>query len=235
MKYLKDETFMTDMDSAEDTQESSVLLEAQLAEFRRQMLELPPNYDPMARADLLLQIGRTLIRLDKSEDAWDAGREAFDIFTAREAWEGAVQACDIMFLSEQPESLAALGQGIWLTVTFPMDPELSVAMLQHVVDETPPESDGAAVAATVAHYLVDLRAEGRQREDLMFYTNQLLATVARRHSDVHDQGAFSQWFKKLELDDPAKFLPRLRNVVDVLVQEEWWIDRNAIQAKLPVN
>ena len=119
------------MDSAEDSQESSVLLEAQLAEFKRQMLELPPNYHPLARADLLLQIGRTLIRLEKNQDAWDAGREAFDIFTVREAWEGAVQACDILFLSDPPESLAALGQGIWLTVTFPMDPELSVAMLQH--------------------------------------------------------------------------------------------------------
>lgn len=234
MKYLKDENFKMDMDSAEDIQESAVLLEAQLAEFRRQMLELPPNYDPLARADLLLQIGRTLIRLEKNQDAWDAGREAFDIFTARDAWEGAVQACDIMFLADQPESLAALGQGIWLTVTFPMDPELSVAMLQHVIDETPPDSDGAAVAATAAHYIVDLRAEGRQREDLMFYSNQLLATVARRHSDVQNQEGFSRWFKKLELDDPAKFLPRLRNVVDVLVQDEWWIDRNAIHAKLPV-
>ena len=184
---------------------------------------------------LLLQIGRTLIRLEKKPDAWDAGREAFDIFVARNAWEGAVQACDIMFLSEQPESLAALGQGIWLAVTFPVDPELSVAVLQHVIDETPPDSDGAAVAATVAHYLVDLRAQDRQREDLLFYTNQLLATVARQHSNVHDQEAFSKWFKKLELEDSAKFLPRLRNIVDVLVQDEWWIDRDAIQAKLPVN
>ncbi len=234
MKYLKDESFKMDMDSAEDMQESAVLLEAQLAEFRRQMLELPPNYDPLARADLLLQIGRTFIRLEKNQDAWDAAREAFDIYTQREAWEGAVQACDILFAADQPESLPALGQGIWLTVTFPMDPELSVAMLQHVVDETPPDSDGAAVAATVAHYIVDLRAEGRQREDLMFYTNQLLATVARRHSGVQDQEAFSRWFKKLELEDPAKFLPRLRNVVDVLVQDEWWIDRDAIHAKLPV-
>jgi len=25
----------------------------------------------------------------------------------------------------------------------------------------------------------------------------------------------------------------LRNVVDVLVQENWWIDRDAIQASLP--
>jgi len=234
MKYLKDESLKLDMDSAEDTQESAVLLEAQLEEFRRQMLELPPNYEPPARADLLLQIGRTLIRLERNQDAWDAGREAFDIFVADEAWEGAVQACDIMFLADQPESLAALGQGIWLAVTFPVDPELTVAMLQHVVDETPPDSDGAAVAATTAHYVVDLRAQDRQREDLLFYTNQLLATVARRHSDVHDQQAFSQWFKKLELEDPAKFLPRLRNVVDVLVQDEWWFDREAIREKLPV-
>lgn len=235
MKYLKDESLKMDMDSAEDTQESAVLLEAQLDEFRRQMLELPPNYDPLARADLLLQIGRTLIRLERNQDAWDAGREAFDIFMEREAWEGVVQSCDIMFTSDQPESLAALGQGIWLAVTFPVDPELTVAMLQHVVDETPPDSDGAAVAATAAHYVVDLRARDRQREDLLFYTNQLLATVARRHSDVHDQEAFSRWFKKLELEDPAKFLPRLRNVVDVLVQEEWWFDREAIREKLPVN
>ena len=72
-------------------------------------------------------------------------------------------------------------------------------------------------------------------ENLLFYTNQLLATVARRHSDVHDQPMFERWSKKLELDDPAKFLPRLRNVVDVLVQDNWWIDRDALTAKLPVN
>jgi len=236
MKYLKEDSSISDADSAEDSAQSSALLEGQLADLRQQLLELPPNYDPLSRADLLLQTGRTLIRLEKNQDAWDAAREAFDTYAAREAWEGAVKACDILFLSDQAESLPALGQGIWLAVTFPMDPELTVAMLQHVIDETPPDSDGAAVAATVAHYIVDLRApEGKERDNLFFYTNQLLASVARRHSNVLDQAAFEKWLKKLELDDPARFLPRLRNVVDVLVQDEWWIDRQAITEKLPVN
>ncbi|MBI3546998.1 MAG: hypothetical protein HY081_10500 [Gammaproteobacteria bacterium] len=235
MKYLKEDASMRDADSGDEQAEPTALLEAQLAEFKQQMLELPPNYQPLARADLLLQIGRTLIRLERKQDAWDAGREAFDIYIAQESWEGAVQACDIMFTAEQPESLAALGQGIWLAVTFPVDPELTVAMLQHVIDDTPPDSDGAAVAAVTAHYVVDLRSEGRQREDLLFYTNQMLGAVSRRHGDVQDQTTFDKWFKKLELDDPAKFLPRLRNVVDVLVQDEWWIDREEIRAKLPVN
>jgi hypothetical protein len=39
----------------------------------------------------------------------------------------------------------------------------------------------------------------------------------------------------MELNDPAAFLPRLRNVVDVLVQDEWWFDRDALQAALPAD
>ncbi len=236
MKYLKDETFMMDMDGGEDTMQSTRLLENRIEDLRQQLIELPAGHDPLARADILLGLGRTLVELLQNEDAWEAGREAFDLYAAAEVWEGAVQACDILFLADQPESLAALGQGIWLAVTYPVDSELTVAMLQHVVDETPPDSDGAAVAATAAHYIVELRApEGKDRDNLLFYTNQLLATVARRHSDVLDQPAFDRWFKKLELEDPAKFLPRLRNVVDVLVQDSWWFDREALAARLPVN
>ena len=235
MKYLKD-TSLRDMDSAEDVQDSLVLREQRLAEIEQKLIELPAGFAPVDRAALLLQAGRALIDLERFQEAWDRGRDAFDIFSAADDWEGAVQACDVMFMSDQPESLAALGQGLWLSVTFPVDPELTVVMLQHVIDETPPDSDGAAVAATVAHYVVDMRApEGKQRENLMFYTNQMLATVARRHSQVKSQDEFDMWLRKLELQDPSLFLPRLRNVVDVLVQDEWWIDRDSLREKLPVN
>jgi hypothetical protein len=63
----------------------------------------------------------------------------------------------------------------------------------------------------------------------------MIAAVARRHGNVQEQAQFDFWINKLELSDPAKFLPRLRNVVDVLVQDDWWIDREALTAKLPVN
>jgi hypothetical protein len=235
MKYLKDETFMMDMDGSEDTQSSTRLIEGVVEDLQQKLVELPAGSGALARAELLLELARAQLRLEKNDDAWDSAREAFDAYAQAARWEEAIQCCDVLFAADRPESLAALGNGIWLAVTFPVDPELTVAMLQHVIDETPPDSDGAAVAATAAHYVAELRApEGKERENLLFYTNQMLAAVARRHSDVHDQEAFERWFKKLELDDPARFLPRLRNVVDVLVQDDWWIDREAIQAKLPV-
>ena len=235
LKYIREDPAVGNADDSTDAKESTAMLERLVADLSGQLEALSPGAERLRRADLQLQLGRALVRLEKGPEAWAAAREAFDLYLAEQAWEGAAQACDILFLAGEPQSLAALGQGIWLAVTYPVDPELSVALLQHVVEETPPDADGAAVAAVTAYYLADLRARDPQREHLLLYANQVLATVARRHSGVDGQHAFNQWLEDMELNDPALFLPRLRNVVDVLVQDEWWFDRDALQAALPAD
>lgn len=235
LKYIKEDHAVGNSDDSEDAKESTGMLKRLVADLREQLAALSPGAEPLRRADLLLQLGRALVRLELGSEAWTMAREAVDLYLAEQAWEGAAQCCDILFLSDQPDSLAALGQGIWLAVTYPIDPELSVALLQHVVDETPPDADGAAVAAVTAYYLVDMRAREPQREHLLLYASQVLATVARRHSNVAGQEDFNRWIESMELNDPALFLPRLRNVVDVLVQEDWWFDRDALQAALPAD
>jgi hypothetical protein len=233
LKYIKESAAVGNADDSSDAAEETGKLKRLVAGVREELDALSPGADPLRRADLLLQLGRALVRLEQGAEAWAAAREAFDLYMAEQAREGAAQACDILFLAEQPQSLAALGQGIWLAVTYPVDPELTVALLHRVVEETPPDADGAAVAAIAAYYGVDLRAQEPQREHLLLYANQVLATVARRHSGVDGQDAFNRWIQDMELAEPAKFLPRLRNVVDVLVQDDWWFDREKLRATLP--
>jgi len=235
MKFLNDDVGKDDADSSEDIVLSSALLEQQYTSLMDRLRELPENTPVEDRVELQVQAAAVLVDLERGKEAWDLAKAAFDEAMQAEDWQGAAMACNILFQTEQEDALVALGQGIWLGVTFPIDPELTVALLQHVVDETPKDSDGAAVAAVAAHYIADLRGEGKAREDLLFFTNNLIGTVARRHGNIDTQEQFDFWFKKLELEDPAKFLVRLRNIVDVLVQEDWWFDRDAIQAKLPVN
>jgi len=230
MKYLNLDPSILGAEDSEDAQVSSELLEQKLADIDSRL----SDSTSIKRAELLLDYGRTCLELQRNFEAWQTGQQAFKIFVPAEDWEGAVLACDVMFNAEQPDSLVALGNGVWLAVTFPIDPELSVVMLDHVVDETPDDSDGGAVAAAVAHYLVDLRAQDQhRRENLLFFTNQLLATVARRHSNVETQEDFEAWVKKLELDSPDDFLGRLAQVLNVMVQDDWWVDREALRAKLP--
>ncbi len=220
------DTLAVDAQSPED-------LEKQLALFRQHLEALPATASAVDRARIELDIAETELALERKEAAWERARRAFDVFLENRAWQEAVEACNVLFQTEQPASLAALGMGVWLGVTFPIEPDTTVAMLQHIIDETPPDADGAAVAAIVAHYIADIRSPEDKHESLTFLTQNLLGQVAKRHSQVMTQDQMDAWLDRLELRDPQIFLPRLAKVVDVLVGDQWWFDRDALRATLP--
>ena len=226
---LPDAGAQTTMEQAERAERT-----VRLMELEWKLRALSEGAYPLERARLQLETARTLAGLDRGEEAWILGREATQVFLAERDWENAVDGFDVLYQCDLEEkSLSALGQGIWLAVTFPVDPALSIAMLDHVVDDTPDDSDGAAVAAATAVYIADLRTEDGPQGNLGFFARQMLGKVARRHGEVESQLQFDAWMMRMELIDPAQFLVRLRNVVDVLVQEDWWFDRDAVRDGLP--
>lgn len=216
-------------------QDTSAALRRDLELHLQHLRELPADCSPTDRAKVLLELADTQLALGSKEESWTNAREAFDAFVAGELWQQAVEACNLMYQTDQPDSIIALGHGVWLAVTYPIEPDTTVAMLQHIVDETPDNSDGAAVAVATAHFIADLRSNEEKRESLTFLTAELMARVARRHSNVHDQQAFDQWVENMGLKNPDDFLPRMATVIDAIVGGKWWIDRDALRAKLPVN
>ena len=189
------------------------------------------NATPLGRARMQLDIAEILINLEQKPEAWDFAREAFEVALKNDAWQDAVEACNVLYQTEQDDSIAALGMGVWLAVSFPVDPELTLGMLLHIVDETPHNSDGAALAAVTARYVIDLRAEDDSHESQGFLANNLIAMVAERHSNVRDQAALDKWLERLELRNPQVFLPRLGQVVDIMVGNNWWFERNELRNK----
>lgn len=210
-------------------------LEDQLKLHQQHVAELPADATEMDRARARLDVAELLLALERKDEAWAEGRAIIDTFLNSEAWQEAVETCNVLFQCEQPASLSALGQGVWLAVTFPIMPQTTIVMLNHIIDETPADSDGAAVAAMTSHYIADLRTPEEKHESLTFLTAKVLADVARRHSNVESQEQMDMWIRKLELEDPRAFLPRLATVIDVLVQDDWWFDRETVREKLPVN
>ena len=186
--------------------------------------------------DLLQQSREQLENSEEShQQAWEQAQQVFETSIKNQAWETAVEACDVMFQAEQDDSMVALGHGLWLAVTYPINPEVSAVMLEHVVNNTPMNSDGAAVAAATACYLVDMRLDpaSKTHQNLTFFTQQMLTKVAKRHSQIDDPEVFAFWVQKLELDNPDIFLPRLAKIIDILVDGKWWFDRDALRAQLP--
>jgi hypothetical protein len=195
---------------------------------------LEASAEPVERARLQLDVAEALIGMGRADESWEKARSAFDTFIELEQWQEAVESCDVLYQSAQPASMVALGHGVWLSVTYPIDPTLTVNMLNYVIDETPAKADGAAVAAVVAHYVADMRAEKDKHKSLTFLTKQLLANVAKGHSDVQDQEGLNAWMERLELLDPDVFLPRLSLVLGAVVPaDDWWFDRDELRSKIP--
>ena len=219
-----------------DLAESRPSLGARLKEHEQHLATLPDDCDPIDRARVQLDIAETLLALQRKQQSWEIAREVFDTCAAAESWQDAIEACDILFQCEQPESLAALANGVWLSITYPVPAQLTVAMLQHIVDETPDDSDGAAVAAMAANYIADLRTEGEDKENLTFFTRQILAGVAKRHRGIEDDpDMIRMWIEILGLNDVQELLSRLSAMLDTIVEDNWWVDREALRARLPVN
>ena len=221
------------INQGEDNEFSPAELQTRLNDISKKLSSKDSDYSPEIINLRLIEI-EILIALEQSDTASKRALPLFLIFIEKKQWENVVRVSDLLFRCDNEDSLQFLGQGVWLAVTFPINAELTVRMLHHIVENTPDDSDGAAVAAATAAYIVDLRCSGMERSNLEFATSQVLGLVARRHSQIENQSSFSAWMEKMELDDPEKFLVRLRNVIDVLVQDCWSIDRRSIRRSLPV-
>ena len=203
-----------------------------------QLLATLPLSAKLERASTLLSRANALLGLKRLTEAWSDARAAFDIFITAERWADAVECCDVLYQTEQPASITALAHGIWLAVTYPIDPEQTIVIMSYLIDETPNNSDGAAVAAATAHYVVGLRCDTDEKHNsLAFLTRNMIARVAQRHSDVKSQEALDFWLHKMELKDPLTFLPRLGMVLNAIVGDEsgWWFNRDELRNRLPTH
>ncbi|MEE9342647.1 MAG: hypothetical protein V3V12_03330 [Gammaproteobacteria bacterium] len=227
----QDQSGITAIQASESVEDLRSLLKA----ARTRLADLPDDSSPVLRARALLDIAEPMLGLGQNEEAWQNAREAFSVFVDYEHWQDAVEAVDLLYQTEQPDSIVALGQGIWLSITYPVKAATTVALLNHVIDETPDDSDGAAVAAMMAHYVVDLRTEGEEKDSLGFLTTQLIARVAKRHRGIEDQETLDVWIEMLQLNDIPELLKKMSLIVGTLVEDHWWFDRDELRAKLPVN
>jgi hypothetical protein len=230
MHKIMQDPSLNNADCANDLNEPIEPKQEQLSQLEGELATLPKGAE---RARKLLDYGTLLLDFQRWKDAWDAAWEAFEYFSQHDDWEHTVVATDVLFSAEQPDSNRALGHGIWLAVSAPINPETSVAILDHLMEESPVGSETSVIAAVTAHFLADVRSEpdSKSRENLMFFTNQRLAEAAAKHRPIQTQQEFEIWMQGNQFDTPEYFLPRLSAAVDAMVDGQWWFDRDAIRAR----
>ncbi len=210
-------------------------LQQDLEQHLQHFNALPEQCDPVEKSRLMLDIAECYLGLDQPDEAHHWAHQCIQPLIQHEQWPLLVDACDIIYNCGKDDALAALGNGIWLSVTFPIDPNISIQLLHHIVDETPDDSDGAAVAAMLAHYLAETRSSDKDHKNLTFLTNQVVTQVAKRHRNIEDEKTLQTWIKMYQLDEIDQLLPKMAIILDTIVDNNWWYDRDEIRSRLPLN
>ena len=221
--------------SESDERQTHIGLESRLHEIEQSLIRFSADVSKHKQQQLMLEKAKVLLELGDKQQAWNIARTCFDYFLETEQWQSAVEACEVAYRCDFEDSIPALGMACWLAITYPVNPLLSTQILHYVIDETPDDSDGAAVAAVVAHYLVDLRASDKQRDSLLFLSKQKIADVAHRHRNINDEESINIWMEILGLKDPKEFLPAMAKVIDIITGDKWWFDKDQLRSRLPVN
>ncbi|MBL7003052.1 MAG: hypothetical protein ISR69_03365 [Gammaproteobacteria bacterium] len=212
-----------------------VTLEQELEEHLSHYKELKSDSPAIEKAKLEIDIAECKLGLDLKKEAHEWVHKALPVMLKEKNWESVIDACDIIYNCEEKDGIIALGNAIWLAITFPVDPNITVNLLHHIIEETPDDSDGAAVAAMMAHFIAESRAQAQEKENLTFLTTQIVAKVAERHRGIKDQETLNTWIQMYELDDMPKLLEKLGIILDAITANQWWYDRDMIREELPVN
>jgi len=228
-------TLHPDIEDSTELQDTREEWLKDLTGLRQQLADLGAAAPASERAQIELEIADRHARLGQGVEAWELARPLFDHFLAAHDWARLAESCDILFRADQTDSIVALGHGIWIGVTFPIDPVITVVMMQHLVDSSPVDSNAAAVAATVAHYIAAVRGgDDRDGEDLIDFTEQLLLLVAGNQG-ISGQEEFGGWMFHNGLKEPEEFIPRLGKAVDNLVGDNWWLERDVLRKHIPAD
>lgn len=221
-----------------DEASSQVYLEEELTLSEQHLQALNDDCNPVDRARIQLDKANALLGLKRNTEAWDITLIAFHSLIKNEAWQDAVEACDLLYQTDNDSAILALAHGVWLAISYPIDPQQTLIMLNYIIEDTPSNSDGAAVAAVTAHYIIGLRAkDDDEHTNLAFLSTNIIAKVAKRHSNIESQELLDFWMEKLELNDPKIFLPRMASILDTIIgkEENWWFDREDLRSRLPTH
>src|SRR3970282_2620282 len=89
LKYISEDPGVGNADDSSDAAEETGKLKRLVAGVREELYALSSGAAPLRRADLLLQLGRALVRLEQGADGRAAAREAFGLDMAEHCREGA--------------------------------------------------------------------------------------------------------------------------------------------------
>ncbi len=165
-----------------------------------------------------------------SAEEWRLNKAAIARFSRSGQWQEVLDLLtDLSKKQRNHEIYKALAQRVWVGLKSDAPVTEVVLALYHLLNTLGPRHEVAGPIVALAHLIAKHRTpEHPDRALAQAQSQQMFALVLDTIGIVGDE-AFGKWVAHNHLDDPNHYIPVVLNCLEIMVGDDWWIDREALQ------
>ncbi|MBF0340034.1 MAG: hypothetical protein HQL95_03620 [Magnetococcales bacterium] len=166
-------------------------------------------------------------------EEWNDDRIAMDQLSREGNWpEVLVILKRLSTKHKTTEIYKALAQRIWVGLKTQAPAIEVVQSLFHLLNTLGPRHDLAPAICALAHLLAKHRTPDHPDRDLAIGQSQQMFSLVCDTFNVIGEEAFHIWVEGKQLNDPDHYIPTILKGLEIMVGDDWWIDREALQKDL---
>ncbi len=167
------------------------------------------------------------------QENWEMTINTLRQYSRARNWEEALDV--LVFLSNQennPEVFKARAQAMWLALKGEAPIAVLTSIAYKLVVSLGPQHPITGPLAAVANLMLEHRTPDHPDRPLAESHVQQMYMHACPAALNDDREGFDKWVQENQLDDPDHIIPIVMGLLEIMAGEDWWIDREAIQADL---
>ncbi|MEO5362527.1 MAG: hypothetical protein H7838_02715 [Magnetococcus sp. DMHC-8] len=163
-------------------------------------------------------------------EEWQLNKAAIARFGRNGHWQEALALLTAMSKKQRShEMYKALAQRVWVALKSDAPVPEVVLALYHLLNTLGPRHEIAGPIAALAHLMAKHRTPDHPDQALAQAQSQQMFALVLDAVGIVGDDAFGKWVTHNHLDDPNHYIPIVLHGLEIMVGDDWWFDRDALQ------
>lgn len=166
-------------------------------------------------------------------EEWNADRREIDRLSRDGNWPEILKILRRLSTKHKNHEIyKALAQRIWVGLKTEAPAIEVVGSLFHLLNTLSARHELAPSICALAHLIAKHRTPEHEDRDLAIGQSQQMFSIVCDNYNVIGEEAFAIWVNANRLDQPDHYIPQVMSGLEIMVGDEWWVDRQRLQQEL---
>ncbi|MBF0184895.1 MAG: hypothetical protein HQM06_10965 [Magnetococcales bacterium] len=165
-----------------------------------------------------------------TEEEWRLNKAAIARLSRNGQWKEVLEILTALSKKQKTHEIyKALAQRVWVALKSDVPVTDVILALFHLLNTLGPRHEIAGPIVALAHLMAKHRTPDHPDAALAQAQSQQMFSLVLDAVGIVGDEAFAKWVAHHHLDDPNHYIPIVLRSLEIMVGDDWWFDRDALQ------